>query len=351
MSVRGVSDHFCQKGILVRDQVWNNKPRHNELQGERSALMCPRERAMSVALWRAGLLLCLWCVRSCLGEKCVLGIVGRPVSLPCFYPQMLPFVNFSIEWRHDDEVVLRSSWKEDGKVEIWSLNYATISTDAALTGNFSLELPAIHPKEDRMHYSLFIISQENQSTPACTACLRTAASFSAPLLQREDAAEGDEATFLCHSSGGYPQPAVYWLINNTDDPPEGSVTTQAASLPNSSLYNITSHLTVNVSKEASVSCVIKNLSMNETLTSTSYGVNGATVVVSRASEAMWIFSTVLCVVVGLMVVAGVVYQIHLDRINKRRKREYKQPERGYKRRYRYKGEAEDMKPEPKETDA
>lgn len=44
--------------------------------------------------------------------------------------------------------------------------------------------------------------------------------------------------------------------------------------------------------------------------------------VSRASQAMWIFSTALCVVVGVMVLAGVAYQIHLDRISKRKKEEY-----------------------------
>lgn len=34
------------------------------------------------------------------------------------------------------------------------------------------------------------------------------------------------------------------------------------------------------------------------------------------------FSTVLCVVVGVMVVVGVVYQIHLDRVSKRKKKEF-----------------------------
>lgn len=37
---------------------------------------------------------------------------------------------------------------------------------------------------------------------------------------------------------------------------------------------------------------------------------------------MWIFSTALCVVVGIMVIVGVGYQIHLDRISKRKKKEF-----------------------------
>lgn len=96
-----------------------------------------------------------------------------------------------------------------------------------------------------------------------------AASFSSPLLQRQEALSGSETAFLCHTSGGFPAPAVYWLINDTEDPPEGSVRTQAAALPGSHLYNITSQLTVNVSKDSRVSCIIENPPMNQTLTSTS----------------------------------------------------------------------------------
>ncbi|XP_070688852.1 ICOS ligand-like isoform X2 [Pempheris klunzingeri] len=283
-------------------------------------------------------------------EECVLGIIGRPVSLPCLYPKLLTLVNFSIEWRKEEEVVLRSVWGQDGKVEESRSKSATISGDAVLTGNFSLELALVDPTQHKVYYSLFSISGENRSDLLCTVCLRTAAHFSFPLLQREEAAQGDETAFSCHSSGGFPEPAVYWLINDTEEPPEGSVRTLAASLPGSHLYNITSHLKVNISKDSSVSCTIENPFTNETLTSTSYGALGSQVV-SRASEAMWIFSTALCAVVGVMVVIGVAYQIHLDRISKRKKHEYEHANRGNKRQGSLsREEAEPMKQEPKETD-
>ena len=49
----------------------------------------------------------------------------------------------------------------------------------------------------------------------------------------------------------------------------------------------------------------------------------------RASEAMWIFSTALCVVVGITVIVGVVYQSHLDRKSKRKKKKvYRQLQLG-----------------------
>ena len=101
-------------------------------------------------------------------------MVGQPVSLPCFYPELLTFGNFAIEWRRDDKVVLRSEWEEDGYLEVRSTDRATISADATLTGNLSLELPTVDPTEDKTYYSLFIVSGKDRSAPLCTVCLRVA---------------------------------------------------------------------------------------------------------------------------------------------------------------------------------
>lgn len=171
------------------------------------AQKCPSPGAMPVALWRAGLLLCFlsfcaglgemtpclimhvththkdihpplthWCCFTSLSpeEECVLGVLGRPVILPCLYPKLLSFVNFTIEWRRGDEVVLRSVWELNKKVEELSVNSATISSDAAMTGNFSLELPTVDLQEYKMNYSLFIISEEDHKAALCTACLMLA---------------------------------------------------------------------------------------------------------------------------------------------------------------------------------
>lgn len=108
-------------------------------------------------------------------EECVLGVVGRPVSLPCLYPELLSYVNFSIEWRRNDEVVLRSVFEKNVNVEKLSANSATMSDEAALAGNFSLELPTVSiPAEPEINYSLFLISKGNQNIALCTVCLRIA---------------------------------------------------------------------------------------------------------------------------------------------------------------------------------
>uniref|UniRef100_A0A1A7WGK7 Ig-like domain-containing protein n=2 Tax=Iconisemion striatum TaxID=60296 RepID=A0A1A7WGK7_9TELE len=219
------------------------------------------------------------CQHVCAEPRCVLGIVGSPVTLPCVSSALLTSGNFSIEWMKDDKVVLRTAWKMNENLGTWSLDPATIPADAALTGNFSLTLSAVHPRDDGKYYSLLFLSGKNQSVQLCSACLRVAASFSDPLLKRKHTAEGDGTTFQCHSEGGYPQPEVSWLID-TQEPPEGSVRTQTDTLPDGHLYNITSKLTISLPKDVSVTCIIENLSMNETLRSTC-----ESIIISVQSEA------------------------------------------------------------------
>lgn len=108
------------------------------------------------------------------GEECVLGVVGRPVSLPCLQPKLLSLVNFSIEWRRGDAVVLRSVFERSRNVEELGADSAAMSDDAAQTGNFSLELPTVDPREAPVNYSLFIISKESRSAALCTVCLQIA---------------------------------------------------------------------------------------------------------------------------------------------------------------------------------
>lgn len=86
-------------------------------------------------------------------------------------------------------------------------------------------------------------------------------------MQSKDAAQGTERVFMCQTSGGYPQPTVYWSINDSEHLDRGSVRTLTSSLPDSILYNITSYLTVNISGVSTVSCRIENPSINETLKS------------------------------------------------------------------------------------
>ncbi|XP_061894419.1 butyrophilin-like protein 2 [Entelurus aequoreus] len=290
------------------------------------------------------------------GDQCVLGIVGRPLSLPCFYPDAANSTHASVEWRRDGQVVLGSSWA-GGKVdnvttsddqEKVDKDRVTMSADAHISGKFSLTVSEVDTQEDQASYSLWFSSQGTPSTkvPVCTLCVRVTAPFSGPVLQWEEPEDSGESNFLCHATGGFPEPALYWLVDG--DAPEGSVRTEMEALPDSGLYNVTSYLTINVS-DANVSCVIQNPPMNQTLTATTHGVRRSPVV-RRATDAMWMFSTALCVVVGVMVAVGVGYQIHLDRQSKKKKMEYlRRSRRDYCRRRHETEETEVISVQSEET--
>lgn len=72
-------------------------------------------------------------------------------------------------------MVLRSVFEKNINVEKLSANGVTMSDEAALTGNFSLELPTVDiPAEPEVNFTLFLISEGNQNAVLCTVCLRIA---------------------------------------------------------------------------------------------------------------------------------------------------------------------------------
>ncbi|XP_036397096.1 ICOS ligand-like isoform X2 [Megalops cyprinoides] len=275
-------------------------------------------RAMSVT-WTSGLLLSVISYCTSLGDECVLGIVGESAILPCVYSgaEELASVDISIEWRLGSDVVHRSESGEGSeRTQIMSYSNRTRLSAAALqTGDFSLQLSDVI-REDEQSYDCYISHPGlESSTPICTVCLRVAAHFSSPVLLNE-VREGEEARFTCHSSGGFPEPAVHWFLDQTEQHALDSAHTQSTLIPDSGLYDVTSVLLVNVTQDTTVSCAIENLLLNETLESLSYGVE-ASPVVGRASQAMWMFSTTLCVLVAVLVASAVVYQIKEDYDRKR----------------------------------
>nr|XP_057929932.1 ICOS ligand-like [Doryrhamphus excisus] len=302
-------------------------------------------------LWPTGLLLAFFTLCSTLDAECVLGMVGQPLSLPCFYPDAVTSDNVSVEWWRNEDVVLRSTWTgdDDEEEDDMHANRVTMSADARATGNFTLELPVVAPQEDNTSYRLFFTSRGGPSVQACRLCLRVAAPFSPPVLHWEAPEEDDEeSVFLCHSAGGFPEPVVHWLVDGgAPEAGGGSVKTLVGLLPDSHLYNVTSYLTINISN-TNVSCVIENPPMNENLTSSTHAVWSGPVV-SRATKAMWMFSTALCMVVGVMVAVGVGYQIYLDRLSKKKKIEHIRRSREHNRRRRETEETEVMSMQSWET--
>ncbi|KAJ8350856.1 hypothetical protein SKAU_G00259860 [Synaphobranchus kaupii] len=267
-------------------------------------------------IWTTGLLFSM----TSLGDAYVLGIVGKSAVLPCVYNGTfdLDAGNVSVEWRTGSELVHRSVLGKEQEVmqSVSQGNRTRLVTDVIRNGDISLLVSDVAVR-DAQSYDCYLTHPGVQSSsPVCTVHLSAAAPFSHPAVLRVDDAEGEEARFICHSRGGYPKPTVHWFIDDTQHPLVGTVHTYSTLLPESELYNITSVLSVNLTRDMAVSCAVENRLLNNTLTSVNFAVQ-VKPVVSRASEAMWMFSTALCVLVGLLVVTGVVYQFKKDYSHKK----------------------------------
>ncbi|CAM4626001.1 unnamed protein product [Leuciscus chuanchicus] len=267
------------------------------------------------------LLLSITSVASVQADECIVGVIGERVLLPCVYngvKNVTSFHSFSSEWRRGMEIIHTAIWIE-GQVDNQNASHSvrtTVSSLAPKTGDFSMELHDIH-LSDTHNYSFHLKPHGEKSSSLCTVCLTVAGHFSHPTLLRRNGVDGGETRLFCNSRGGFPAPSVFWLVNHTQSPPETLVTTYINVLPQSELYNITSVLSINISADTAVTCVIENNLLNETLTATSIGVRSSTSVV-RLSEHMWAFSAALCVVVFFLVAASLGFQKKWDRDRKRK---------------------------------
>ncbi|KAG5275993.1 hypothetical protein AALO_G00126760 [Alosa alosa] len=273
--------------------------------------------------WFAVLLLGLVKQSSSEEDECSVGVIGESAILPCIYngTQSLLSANISAWWRSETEEMLRAMWRQGEEI----LNVSLLESSRVLmpslcpqTGDFSMTLTGIVPM-DAKTYSLHIsFDDEETSSVLCTVCLKVGAHFSFPVIQRGETNVEHQTQFVCHSRGGYPQAALHWLINSTDQPPSGSVKAYAQPLQDSELYNITSVMTVSNAKHIPVTCTVENRILNETF-STIYWPEEKqfSPVVARASEAMLVFSTVVIIIVSLLVAMGIVFQVKWDRERRR----------------------------------
>ncbi|KAA0712995.1 hypothetical protein E1301_Tti017891 [Triplophysa tibetana] len=253
-------------------------------------------------------------------DECIVGVIGENVQLPCIYNGVkhLASLLLSSEWKRDLEVKHTTNWTKQQEDTQNVSRSTTVSSSAPDSGDFTMVLRDIR-LSDAQHYSFHLKLQvQENSILVCTVCLNVAGHFSHTTVLRENIVNGVKTQLLCNTRGGFPAPNIYWIINHTQRPPKTTIITYVNTLPKSQLFNITSVLSINISPDTVVACVIENYVLNETLTTTNYGVN-SNIEDGCLSKYLWMFSTVLCVVVFLLVAASLCYQRKLDRDIKRRK--------------------------------
>ncbi|XP_056606929.1 ICOS ligand-like isoform X2 [Triplophysa dalaica] len=251
-------------------------------------------------------------------DECIVGVIGENVQLPCIYDGVKNMTSLllSSEWKRHVEVIHTTNWTKQQEDTQNVSRSTTVSSSVPNSGDFIMVLRGKRLSDAR-HYSFHLKLQEN-CILVCTVCLTVAVHFSNTTVLRENIVNGEKTLLVFNTRGGFPAPNIYWIINHTQRPPKTTIITYVNTLPKSQLYNITSVLSINISPDTVIACVIDNDMLNEMLTTTNYGVK-SNIEDGWLSKYLWMFSTVLCVVVFLLVAASLCYQRKLDRDIKRRK--------------------------------
>ncbi|KAG2459730.1 ICOSL protein, partial [Polypterus senegalus] len=136
-------------------------------------------------------------------------------------------------------------------------------------GNLSLSLSNVSEADNggkfQCHYHNR--AQDNNRKDLSKHCLQVAGSYSDPIVTISSSASSDsEVNFTCKSAGGYPEPKVYWSVNKELFQDVSRVNTRTSN-DSKGRYNVTSVLTLNVTGDVSVTCIIENERLRENRTS------------------------------------------------------------------------------------
>ncbi|KAL6092154.1 hypothetical protein STEG23_004813 [Scotinomys teguina] len=104
--------------------------------------------------------------------------------------------------------------------------------------------------------------------------LRVAANFSTPVVNTSgNPTQGQEFTFTCKSTNGYPKPNLYW-INRTDNSLiDETLQNNTVYLNERGLYDVVSTLRIPWVPHMNVSCCVENVVLHQNLTSISQAEN------------------------------------------------------------------------------
>ncbi|XP_051009305.1 ICOS ligand isoform X2 [Acomys russatus] len=208
-------------------------------------------------------------------------MVGSDVELSCVCPHRSHFNlnDLNVYWQIDTQstVVVAYHLPEEstrGSMHVNETykNRAHLSRDRMEQCDFSLRLQNVTPQDTQEFKCL--VFRELELHMKVVVRLHVAANFSTPVISTSGpSAPGQELTFVCSSTNGYPKPNLYW-INRTDNSPiDETLQNNTVSLNEQGLYDVVSVLRIPWMPRVDVSCWIENLVLHQNLTSVSQADN------------------------------------------------------------------------------
>nr|XP_034970645.1 ICOS ligand isoform X2 [Zootoca vivipara] len=204
----------------------------------------------------------------------VTGIIGSTVELRCDELNGTFILNnFRVIWQKEGEIeCFVETYDSDEDLTSYRMKNQcpdftgrTRFNEEPKEGKFTLQLLKISPK-DEFTYSCVVLKNEKGKFTIhreVKTNLKVAANYSTPVLTHMSS--GEETTFSCTSSHGYPQPKVYW-VNHTDISLLNS--TQHYTRAPDGTISVFSTLTVKAATGIKLECTIENEQLHQNLTAT-----------------------------------------------------------------------------------
>lgn len=208
-------------------------------------------------------------------------MVGSDVELRCAYPHRSHFNldDLYVYWQTENpKTAVTYHLPNNGSTEMYAdnqyKNRAHLSLERMKQGDFSLSLQNVTPKDSQEFICLVFKSEGLKNVLKETVRLHVAANFSTPVISTSGSpSSGQELTFTCKSTNGYPKPNLYW-INRTDNSLIAeTLQNNTVYLNERGLYNVVSTLRIPWTAPVDVSCSIENVVLHQNLTSISQAEN------------------------------------------------------------------------------
>nr|XP_033797427.1 ICOS ligand isoform X2 [Geotrypetes seraphini]XP_033797428.1 ICOS ligand isoform X2 [Geotrypetes seraphini] len=191
--------------------------------------------------------------------------------LRCIMAQPLnfPLDHLRVYWQTLDNKVVHTFLCGDNGKMYEALEYqgrSQLFWDKLQEGNFSLLLSNLSLSDNQIYKCIvmknetkFIVIHEELITLNVGASYRPSDPSDPEVNEVES---GEEVTFTCSSSNGYPEPKVHWTDATHNGLPATSVTLHK----NMGQYSVFSILKLNVTTDLNLSCSIENQLLQENIT-------------------------------------------------------------------------------------
>ncbi|XP_067401262.1 ICOS ligand [Emydura macquarii macquarii] len=208
-------------------------------------------------------------------EKQVISIVGNTAELSCVYAPVEKFIlnNLRIFWQTTNKScsvvhTFNSGYENESPQCVDFKNRTRLFQDKLENGIFSLLLLNVSLRDEKT-YQCIVQKKDTvfRVIHYANVVLKVAANNSQPVLHGPIGTSpniGEEVTFSCNYSQGYPKPKVYW-INRTDN---SSLHPSQLKIVQDSdgTYSVFSTLKIKATPDMTIGCIIENELLQQNLT-------------------------------------------------------------------------------------